>query len=61
MVETCKKAIDRGKEYSALLTDLSEAFDCAANNLVMTKLHPYGFYRIFESNKSLFNKTQTEG
>ena len=28
MVENCKKALDWGNEYDALLTDFSKAFDC---------------------------------
>ena len=38
MVEKCKKAIGKGNEYGALLTDLSKAFDCVAHNLVIADL-----------------------
>ena len=43
MVENCKKALDQGKQYDALLTDLSKAFDCLAHDLIVAKLHAYGF------------------
>ena len=33
MVENCKKALDQGNEYGALLTDLSKAFDCLPYDL----------------------------
>ena len=34
--------IPRG-EYAALLTDLSKAFDCLLHDLIVAKLHAYGF------------------
>ena len=43
MVENCKKALDQGYEYGALLTDLSKAFDCPPRDLIVAKLHAYGF------------------
>ena len=43
MVENCKKTLDQGNEYGALLTDLSKAFDCLPHDLIVAKLHAYGF------------------
>ena len=43
MVENCKKALDQGNEYGALLTDLSKAFDCLPQDLIVAKLYAYGF------------------
>ena len=43
MVGNCKKALEQGKEYGALLTDLSEAFDCHLHDLIVVKLDAYGF------------------
>ena len=38
-----KKVIDPRKKYSELLTDLSNAPDFLANDLLVTKLNSYGF------------------
>ena len=43
MVENCKKALDQGNKYGALLTDLSKSFDCFPHDLIVAKLHAYGF------------------
>ena len=43
MVENCKKALDQGNEYGALLTDLFKAFNCLPHDLIVAKLHAYGF------------------
>ena len=43
MVENCKNELDQGNEYGALLTDLSKAFDCLPHDLIVAKLHAYGF------------------
>ena len=38
-----QKALDQGNEYGALLTDPSKAFDCLSCDLIVLKLHAYGF------------------
>ena len=43
MLETWKSAVDKGKSFAALLTDLSKAFDCLSHKLLFAKLHAYGF------------------
>ena len=32
-----KKAVDKGKVFAALLTDLSKAFDCLSHELITAK------------------------
>ena len=41
MLETKKKAGDNKKAFGGLLKDLSEAFDCLSNDLLIAKLHAY--------------------
>ena len=43
MIEKWRKALDNGKLAGALLTDFSKAFDFLNNNVMIVKLHAYGF------------------
>ena len=43
MLKKWKLAVDKGKDFGALLTDLSKAFDCISQEFVLAKLHVYGF------------------
>ena len=38
-----KNAIDKGKYLETLLTDLSKALDCLFQEMLVAKLHVYGF------------------
>ena len=44
MLERWKKALDNRKIDGALLTDLSKAFDCLNQELLIAKLEAYGFH-----------------
>ena len=43
MLEKQKAADHMGKSFGALLTDLSNTFDCLLRKLLWTKLQAYGF------------------
>ena len=43
MIEKCKKSLDQGDEYAALLTELSKAFNCLPDDLIIAKLYAYRY------------------
>ena len=43
MLEKWKNAVDKGKWFGALLTDLPKALDCLSHKMLVAKLHAYGF------------------
>ena len=43
LVEDCRKAIDKRGCSGAVMMDLSKAFDCLNYELLIAKLHTYGF------------------
>ena len=43
MLGKWKSAVDNGKSFDVLLTDLWKAFVCLLHDLLLAKLHAYGF------------------
>ena len=43
LVEKCREVLDKRGYAGILLTDLSKDFDCINHELLIAKLHPYGF------------------
>ena len=46
MIEKIRKIKDSEGFFAAIITDLSKAFDCISHELLLTKLHAYGFDKI---------------
>ena len=42
MLEIWKEPSDNNKAFGALLTDISNTFDCLSQDLFIAKLHEYG-------------------
>ena len=42
MIDNWKKAVNKNKIFKALLTDLSNKFDCICHDLRVAKLYAYG-------------------
>ena len=43
MLEKWRSAVDKGKSFGTLLKDLSTAFDWLSHDLLLGKMHAYGF------------------
>ena len=43
LIEKCRKSVDNGGTFGALLTDLWKTFDCLPHELLIAKLDTYGF------------------
>ena len=43
MLEKWKRVVDNGKVFGILLTDLSKVFECLSRELLLAKMHAYGF------------------
>ena len=43
MLEKWKSAVDKGKSFGALLTDLCKTFGCLSHERLLAKLHACGF------------------
>ena len=58
MIEKWRESLDQGGAYGALLTDLSKAFDCLPQELVIAK--PYA-YRVDTASLKLINSYLSKG
>ena len=56
MLEKLRQCLDNKGSTGILLTDLSKAFDCLVHDLLIAKLHAYGFeYNAIKLIYSYFN------
>ena len=46
MIEKIRKIGDSKRIFAAVLANLSKAFDCISHELLLAKLHAYGFDKI---------------
>lgn len=45
MIEKMKKAFDKSKACAAVLTDFTKSLECLKHDLLIVKLHAFGFDR----------------
>ena len=61
MIEKWRESLDSGVNFGALLTDLSNAFDCLPDDFLIAKLHAYGLdMPSLKLLYNLFNKKKTK-
>ena len=68
LIENWKKHLDNKKIVGTVLMDLSKTFDCIPHDLLIAKLHPYGFkekaltflYSYLKRRKQRFKMNDTE-
>ena len=60
MIEKIRKIKDSEGFFAAIITDLSKAFDCISHELLLTKLHAYGFDKIINFYACLPESRATE-
>ena len=60
MIEKSKKNVDSKGCFGALLTDLSEAFNCIPHELMIEKLEAYGFDLQLEYSSSTISVTENK-
>ena len=43
LLDKLNKSIDKGRKTGVFMMDLSKAFDCISHDLLIAKIHAYGF------------------